>query len=108
MSDVVTVRGVEVDAQARCAHWHSPLDVIAIRAGCCGEYYACAACHDALADHPLEPLSREERDAPGVLCGVCRAELTVAEYLACGYRCPRCGAAFNPGCARHHHLYFAA
>ncbi len=106
MPDAI-VRGVALDAESRCAHWHSPLDVIAIRAGCCGEYYACAECHDALAGHPLEPLARDRFGAPGVLCGVCRAELTVDEYLASGYRCPRCAAAFNPGCARHYHLYFA-
>lgn len=101
------IHGVELDAETRCAHWHSPLDVIAIRASCCGEYYACAQCHDALADHPLTPWPRERRDTPGVLCGVCRAELGIAEYLACDHTCPRCGASFNPRCSLHHHLYFA-
>lgn len=103
----VAVHGVDLDAETRCAHWHSSRDVIAIRAGCCGEYYACAECHDAIAGHALVPLSREQRSAPAVLCGACRAELTVDEYLASAYKCPNCAAAFNPACARHHHLYFA-
>jgi uncharacterized CHY-type Zn-finger protein len=106
MSDEI-VRGVELDPETRCAHWHSPLDVIAIRACCCGAYYACAACHGALADHPLVPWPRDRRDTRAVLCGVCRAELGIDEYLACGHTCPRCGAAFNPRCSLHHHLYFA-
>lgn len=106
MSEPV-VHGVELDAETRCAHWYSPLDVIAIRASCCGEYYACAECHDALAGHPLAPWPRDRHDALAVLCGVCRAELGIGEYLASGHACPRCGAAFNPRCSLHHHLYFA-
>jgi len=107
MPDEPVVHGVDLDAETRCAHWHSPLDVIAIRASCCGEYYACAQCHGELADHPLAPWPREQRDVPAVLCGVCRAELGIDEYLASGYACPRCGASFNPRCSLHHHLYFA-
>ena len=101
------VHGVALDAETRCAHYHSPLDVIAIRMHCCGEYYACADCHDALAGHAHTPWPRDARATRAVLCGACRAELTIDEYLASGNRCPRCDAAFNPGCARHYHLYFA-
>ena len=102
------VLGVALDAQTRCAHWHSPLDVIAIKAGCCGTYYACKDCHEALADHPLAPWPRARRDEPAVLCGVCRHELSVDAYMACGSTCPRCGAGFNPGCRNHWPFYFAA
>ena len=48
-----------------------------------------------------------ERHATAVLCGACGARLSIAEYLVARSRCPRCGVAFNPGCANHHHLYFA-
>ena len=41
-----------------------------------------------------------------VLCGVCRTELTIEKYMDAGFTCPACGAAFNPGCAHHYHLYF--
>lgn len=47
-----------------------------------------------------------EQHARAVLCGVCGHQLTVIEYLDCGSTCPACGTAFNPGCARHRHLYF--
>ena len=102
------VHGLSLDHETRCAHWASPLDIIAIKMRCCGAYYACRDCHDALADHPAQVWAVEDFDTPAVLCGACGAELSVAEYLACDSRCPRCGAGFNPGCAKHKHLYFAA
>ena len=39
-------------------------------------------------------------------CGKCQNTMSIAEYLDCGNFCPFCGAAFNPGCARHYHCYF--
>lgn len=101
------VRGLSVDAQTRCAHYDSPLDVIAIKMSCCGTYFACKDCHDALAGHALEPWPRSERTQRAVLCGVCRSELTIAQYLESSNRCPTCGAPFNPGCREHRRYYFA-
>jgi len=101
------IRGVNVDEETRCAHYHSPLDIIAIKLRCCDSYYACKECHDVLADHSLAPWPAASFDTHAILCGACGAELTINEYLGCGSRCPRCGAGFNPGCARHHHFYFS-
>lgn len=101
----ITVHGA-IDAQTRCAHHHSPLDVIAIRMKCCGAYYACKDCHIELAGHPIAIWPRSERDALAVLCGVCRSELSINEYLQSGARCPHCSAAFNPNCRNHHDFYF--
>ncbi|KAF3763264.1 CHY zinc finger family protein [Cryphonectria parasitica EP155] len=100
------VHGLNVTDRTQCAHWNSDLDIIAIRHKCCGEYYACISCHEAVAGHSAQVWARDERDTPAVLCGNCRRELTVAEYLGCGNTCPGCGAGFNPGCARHYDLYF--
>jgi uncharacterized CHY-type Zn-finger protein len=102
-----SVHGLELDPETRCAHWRSPLDIIAIRMRCCGKYYACRECHDALETHAAEvwPLSAFGQRA--VLCGACGHELSVNEYLACGSRCPACRAGFNPGCHKHRGLYFA-
>jgi uncharacterized CHY-type Zn-finger protein len=100
------VRGLRLDAQTRCAHWHSTLDIIAIKMKCCGIYYACKDCHDALADHPAEVWLHGEWDEAAVLCGACDTELTVQQYLNCGNVCPDCGASFNPGCRNHYHFYF--
>jgi uncharacterized CHY-type Zn-finger protein len=100
------VRGIEAGAQTRCVHYRSPLDVVAIKMKCCGVYYACKACHDALAGHPIETWPRSEWNERAVLCGVCGAELSVRQYLECRNKCPACGAQFNPGCGNHHHFYF--
>ena len=100
------MRGLDLDPQTRCAHYRSSLDVVAIRMRCCGEYYACRECHDALADHPAEVWPRAEFDRPAAMCGVCGGVMTVAVYLACDDRCPACDAPFNPGCRLHRGLYF--
>lgn len=104
--DVLAVRGPAIDAQTRCIHYGSALDVVALRAPCCDAWYPCHLCHAAVADHPLEVIPRTEHHLPAALCGVCRATMSVPEYLAAD-ACPTCGAAFNPGCAAHAHLYFA-
>ncbi len=100
------VRGVEVDPQTRCAHYHGPTDVIALRFKCCGEWFPCIDCHREVAGHAEEVWSLGERDREAVLCGVCGSGLTITEYLGCDATCPGCGAAFNPGCANHWHFYF--
>ena len=100
------VHGVDLDPQTRCAHWRSPLDIIAIRMRCCGAWYACKDCHDALAGHPAEVWPRAEFGRPAVLCGACGTQLTVRQYLACDNRCPACAAPFNPGCRLHYRFYF--
>jgi uncharacterized CHY-type Zn-finger protein len=101
------VRGIEVDAQTRCVHYNKPIDIIAIKMKCCGVYYACKDCHEALAGHAVEVWPKAEWDQPAVLCGACRAEMTISEYLGCNSRCPTCDADFNPGCVNHYHYYFA-
>jgi uncharacterized CHY-type Zn-finger protein len=100
------VRGIEVDGQTRCAHYHSPVDIIAIKMKCCGEYYACKDCHLALTDHKIVVWPRNEWEEKAILCGSCGSELTISDYLASGYRCPTCDAEFNPACRRHYHFYF--
>jgi uncharacterized CHY-type Zn-finger protein len=98
--------GLELDGETRCAHWHGPLDIVALRLPCCGAYYACRDCHDALADHPARVWPRDEQEAMAAMCGACGRQMSVREYLGCEDRCPACGAGFNPGCRLHRHLYF--
>lgn len=100
------VRGLALDGETRCAHWRSALDIVAIRMKCCGLYYACQDCHDALADHPLRPWPERERETKAVLCGACGMEMSIRAYLECENLCPFCRAPFNPGCRNHHHFYF--
>jgi len=100
------VRGLDLDPQTRCLHYRSPLDIVAIKLKCCGVYYACKDCHLAIADHPIAVWPRNEFHQRAILCGACKTELTIQEYLHCDSRCPHCSSAFNPACANHQHFYF--
>lgn len=102
------VVGVDVDDQTRCAHYRTDVDVVALKFACCDTYYPCYQCHEELANHAAEVWPLQRADEKAVLCGVCKAELTVPEYIHSGYSCPHCRAAFNPRCERHYNLYFAA
>jgi uncharacterized CHY-type Zn-finger protein len=104
---VIDVAGVELDPQTRCAHYHSALDIVAIKMKCCGLFYACKDCHDALADHPIVVWPSSQWHTQAVLCGACQTALSIAEYIDGSNRCPTCEAPFNPGCRDHHHFYFA-
>jgi uncharacterized CHY-type Zn-finger protein len=101
------VRGVNLDAQTRCEHYHGPTDVVAIKMKCCGVYYSCKDCHDALAAHPIEVWPQSDLHQRAILCGACGAELTINQYMQCEFSCPACRADFNPGCRNHYHFYFS-
>jgi uncharacterized CHY-type Zn-finger protein len=102
----VNIYGKPVDQQTRCVHWHSQLDVIAIKFKCCEEYYPCYSCHEETTDHQPEVWPQSEFDTKAILCGVCGTELSIKDYMASDNTCPKCKAAFNPGCSKHYHLYF--
>lgn len=102
----INVYGKPVDNQTRCVHWHSKLDIIAIKFKCCEKYYPCFSCHEETADHDPKVWPKAEFDTKGILCGVCGTELTIKEYMGSNNTCPKCKADFNPGCSKHYHLYF--
>ena len=102
----VEIKGANVDSQTRCAHYHTPVDIIAIKFKCCGEWFPCFECHQENTNHAAKVWATGEFDTNAVLCGNCGSQMTIAEYLKCDSACPNCGAAFNPGCAKHYHLYF--
>lgn len=103
----VVVLGVGVDAQSRCAHWHSELDIVANRFACCDRFYACRQCHDELAGHEAVPWPSWRFGEPAVRCGACGHLMTPPEYFDADDWCPECGADFNPGCRAHRELYFS-
>ena len=115
------VHGIEVDANGRCAHYHSRLDIVAIKMKCCGTYYACKDCHVSLANHTIEQWTRPEWGERAILCGACGEELTIDAYMKSSqsvegsnengdctdyHRCPACAADFNPKCRNHYSFYF--
>ncbi len=99
------MRGAVVDEMTRCVHYRSPVDIVAIRFACCGEYYPCHLCHEEAAGHPARVWALGSRAEKAVLCGACGVELTITDYLGT-IACPQCGAPFNERCALHAHLYF--
>jgi uncharacterized CHY-type Zn-finger protein len=100
------LKGKLVDDETRCEHYHSPLDIIAIKFKCCNDYYPCYECHEELASHPSQVWTKEERNTKAILCGICKTELTIQEYIDSANTCPQCNSSFNPNCSRHYHLYF--
>ena len=102
----IKVYGKLVDSETRCEHYHSPLDIIAIKFKCCDKYYPCYECHEETTDHTAMVWNKDEGDTKGILCGVCKYELTINEYMNSNDKCPNCRSAFNPNCRKHYHLYF--
>ena len=102
----IKVQGKLTDEYTKCQHYHSPLDIIAIKFKCCNTYYACIHCHEELADHHAHQWHKEEFDTKAILCGSCKQELSINEYFDCNYQCPNCSEHFNPKCSNHNHYYF--
>lgn len=100
------VKGKTIDDQTRCSHYHSDVDIIAIKFKCCNTYYSCFSCHEEEATHPPKVWKKNEFDTLAILCGVCKHELTINEYFVCNSVCPNCLTSFNPKCSNHYHLYF--
>ena len=106
MSHPKVVKGSTTDDQTRCIHYHSELDIIAIKFKCCQTYYPCIHCHQEATDHAVQRWNKQELHLKAVLCGACKTELTIQQYLDSNYSCPNCRSAFNPGCSKHNDLYF--
>jgi uncharacterized CHY-type Zn-finger protein len=106
MSPMTPIHGRDLDDQGRCAHYHTLRDIVAIKFSCCLRYYACYECHRDGESHAARRWSAADFDTTAILCGECRNELTIAQYLACGFVCPFCCSEFNPGCVNHYSLYF--
>lgn len=99
------IKGLLVDDQTRCEHYHGPKDIIAIKFKCCDTFYPCYQCHEACEDHPAEQWHPSEFSEKAVLCGNCKETLSIEDYLQTD-SCPYCHADFNPRCSLHYHLYF--
>ncbi len=104
------VYGAVVDAATRCIHFHSELDIVAIKFACCLRYYPCFQCHDETVQleatpHATRRWPEADWSSTAILCGACHHQTSIATYRQVE-RCPHCAAEFNPGCRLHAHLYF--
>lgn len=98
------VYGSLVDNETRCTHYHTFLDVIAIKFKCCNKYYPCYQCHEEHETHPIKRWSEQEFDEKAIMCGVCKHEMSIQDYMMTEL-CPKCQAHFNSRCKFHYHLY---
>lgn len=99
------IYGYIIDNETRCKHYHSEKDIIAIKFKCCQKYYPCYKCHEECEDHTISLWGKEEFNELAIICGVCKKEHTISEYLQTD-RCVNCHSVFNSGCRNHYHLYF--
>ena len=104
--DEVQIKGKIIDNQTRCTHYHSPLDIIAIKFKCCNSYYPCYQCHEQEAGHPSQVWKKEDFETKAIICGACKTEMSINTYKSSDYQCPYCSEKFNPKCSLHDHLYF--
>lgn len=105
---MVAVAGKTIDDETRCVHWHSELDIIAIKYKCCETYYPCYECHDECISHvPIKYNLKDpnESSLPTILCGKCKNEMTFEDYSR-DVKCTNCNAQFNPYCKLHYDRYF--
>lgn len=105
-SNGIKVYGKAIDEQTRCSHWHSELDIIAIKFRCCKKYYPCYSCHSECVDHVAQVWPEKEWGNKAILCGNCGLQLSIRKYMNCQNTCPDCNSDFNPGCRKHYDLYF--
>ena len=105
---MVKVLGKVIDNETRCVHWHTELDIMAIKFKCCNEFYPCYSCHQETTSHPIikYDLSKQiDCDTQVILCGKCYTTMTFDDYVH-GIQCINCDSQFNPGCKLHYDLYF--
>lgn len=100
------VKGKLVDDQTRCEHYYSEQDIIAIKFKCCDTYYPCFECHQETTNHQTLVWNKNEFDTLAILCGNCKQEISIQEYIQSNHQCPNCKSHFNPKCSNHYHLYF--
>lgn len=101
----MNIYGAAVDHETRCIHYHSNKDIIAIKFKCCDRYYPCYKCHEEEADHHIERWPKEQWNELAILCGSCRTELTIHQYMNTTI-CPKCRSSFNENCSLHYSIYF--
>ena len=103
---VAQIHGLLVDKESRCQHYHSPLDIVALKCYDCQKYYACYQCHDHIEDHRFRAYPCHIRQDKVVICGVCLHEMTIENYQK-SVSCSHCHSRFNPACSKHYDIYFA-
>ena len=100
------IYGLLVDNQSRCQHYHTELDIVALKCFDCLKYYACYQCHDRLGGtHSFRAYPCHLKQDKVLICGVYQHEMVIDEYQE-AIVCPNCHSAFNLACSKHYDIYF--
>lgn len=104
----INLDGLFVDEYTRCEHYHTDLDIIALKFKCCNAYYPCYQCHEQLVTHETQKFNvSAHSEELVILCGYCKLELTFSQYSKSDpVECMNCHKPFNCGCKAHYNLYF--
>src|SRR5699024_8847876 len=102
---MVKIHVLTVDDESRCTHYHTPLDIIAIKFKCCNKFYSCYKCHNENENHEIIRWEKDEFDEQAIICGVCNQTRSTNDYMLSEV-CQHCSAIFNHRCKYHHHIYF--
>ena len=81
------IYGLLVDNESRCQHYHTELDIVALKCFDCLKYYACYQCHDSLEEHSFRAYPCHLKQDKVLICGVYQH-------------------AFNLACSKHYDIYF--
>ena len=98
------VYGSLIDNETRCIHYHTFLDIIAIKFKCCEKYYPCYQCHNEHESHNIQRWSAEEFHKRRYFVEFVKMN-SIHDYMMTE-TCPNCQAHFNSRCKFHYHLYF--
>lgn len=99
------IYGLLVDNEIRCQHYHTELDIVALKCFDCLKYYACYQCHDNLEEHCFRAYPCHLKQDKVLICGVCQHEMVIEEYQE-AIACSNCHSVFNPACSKHYDIYF--
>lgn len=99
------IYGLTVDNETRCIHYHSFVDIVAIKFACCQKFYPCYQCHDACENHGIGRWEPTQFNEHAIMCGICKTTLSIHDYMTTQH-CPTCQHLFNAGCQKHYHIYF--
>lgn len=103
---MLEIKGKVIDNKTRCIHYHSVLDIIAIKFKCCNNYFPCYQCHEEESDHTTQVWEKVDFEIKAIICGACKTEMSITAYKSSDYKCPFCSSNFNPKCSLHDYLYF--
>ncbi len=103
ISKMQHIYGIGLDNDARCVHYHTSEDVVAMKCAVGKNIMHVTSVMMNWNSIPSKPPTSIPKKP--ALCGHCRKLLSYRQYSA--GKCPFCSHLFNPKCSLHHNIYFS-